>query len=92
MKFISTYSVRPGCLPKAAERFLKGEAQPPEGIKLLGRWHRCDLVGGYSLFECDDAALMLAYSVSWGEVLEMSTHPVTEDAALGAALAKQYGS
>ena len=92
MKFISTYSMRPGSLPSAAARFLKGDAAPPEGIKLLGRWHKCDLSGGFSLWESDDPAAMHAFALSWGELLEMSTHPVIEDAEAGSALAKQYGS
>jgi len=92
MKFISSYSLRAGCLPDAAERFLKGEAAPPEGIKLLGRWHKCDLSGGFSLWESDDPAAMYAFALSWAEVLEMSMHPVVEDAVVGPALAGRYGS
>lgn len=92
MKFISTYSIRPGCLPEAAKRFLSGQAAYPPGLKLLGRWHNCDLSGGTSLFESDDAAAMHAFSLSWAEVLVMTTHPVVEDAEVGTALAKQYGA
>lgn len=92
MKFISTYSVRPGCMPAAAKRFLNGEANYPAGMKLLGRWHNTDLSGGTSLFESDDPAAMHAFSLAWGELLTMSIHPVVEDAEVGAALAKQYGS
>ena len=91
MKFISTYSLRPGCLPEAATRFLAGVAQPPAGITLLGRWHKADLSGGYSLWEGDDAAKMYEFSLIWADVLEMSTHVVVEDAEAGPALAKKYG-
>jgi len=91
MKFISTYSLRPGCQPEAARRFLSGKAIPPASIKLLGRWHKCDLTGGVSLWESDDAAAMYAFALSWGEYLESSTCPVVEDAEAGAALAAQYG-
>lgn len=91
MKFISTYSLRPGCIPEAAKRFLSGQAEPPEGIKILGRWHRCDVRGGVLIMECDDAAAMHSFALSWAECLEMSMHPAVEDAELGAALAKQYG-
>ncbi|MCC7499180.1 MAG: DUF3303 family protein [Bryobacterales bacterium] len=92
MKFISTFSIRPGSHPSAAARFLKGDTAPPVGIKLLGRWHKCDLSGGVSLWESDDPAAMYAFALSWAEVLEMTTYPVVEDADAGAALAKQYGS
>ena len=92
MKFISTYTLRPGSLSSAATRFLKGDATPPPGLKLLGRWHRCDLSGGFSLWESDDPAAMYAFGLSWAEELQMTTHVVVEDAEAGAALAKRYGS
>jgi len=38
MKFMSTWSVRPGCIEDAATRFLSGKAEPPKGVKILGRW------------------------------------------------------
>jgi hypothetical protein len=91
MKFISTYSVRPGCMQEAASRFLSGKAQPTTGIKLLGRWHNTDLSGGFSLSETDDPAAAFAFSAEWSDVLEMHTYPVIEDAEAGPALAKRYG-
>ena len=91
MKFISTYSVRPGCVQEAAARFLSGKAQPTAGVKLLGRWHNTDLSGGFALVETDDAAAAYAFSVEWSDVLEMHTYPVVEDAEAGAGLAKRYG-
>ena len=91
MKFISTFSVRPGCWQEAASRFLSGKAQPPEGIKLLGRWHNTDLSGGYSLVETNDPAKAYEFSAQWSDVLEMHTHPVVEDAEAGSGLAKRYG-
>jgi Protein of unknown function (DUF3303) len=92
MKFLSTFSVRPGCWQEAASRFLAGKGQPTQGVKLLGRWHNTDLSGGFSLIETDDPAAAYAYSVQWSDVLEMHTHPVIEDADAGPALAQRYGS
>jgi len=91
MKFISTYSVRPGCWQEAASRFLAGKAQPSAGAKLLGRWHKTDGSGGVSLIETDDPAAAYAFSLEWSDVLEMHTQPVVEDAEAGPALAKRYG-
>jgi hypothetical protein len=91
MKFISTYSIRAGCWPEAASRFLSGQGQPPAGIKLLGRWHRCDGSGGWSLFEADDAAAIQRYSSRWSDVLEIHTHPVVEDQDAAAGLSERYG-
>ena len=91
MKFMSTFSVRPGCWPEAASRFLSGKGQTPPGIKLLGRWHRTDHGGGVSLFETDDAALAYSYSAEWADVLEIATHPVVEDTDAAAGLARRDG-
>lgn len=91
MKFLSTFSVRPGCTQEAASRFLAGKAQPPQGVTLLGRWHSTDLSGGFSLYETDDLAKAYAFAVEWSDILEMHTHPVIEDAEAGPALAQRYG-
>jgi hypothetical protein len=91
MKFISTFSVRPGCQQEAATRFPAGKGQPAKGVTLLGRWHNTGLSGVYSLVETDDPAAAYAFSLEWSDVLEMHIHPVIEDAEAGPALAQRYG-
>jgi Protein of unknown function (DUF3303). len=91
MKFIAMYSIRPGCLPEAAKRFLQGKATPPAGLKLLGRWHKTDGSGGFSLFESDNPSLMYEFTMSWADVLESHGSAVVEDAEAGPILAKIFG-
>ncbi len=91
MKVMSVYSIRPGCVASAAKRFVAGEATPPAGIKLLGRWHKSDGSGGYSLFEADSLAVLYEFAVSWAEVLEIHSTAVIEDAEAGPVLAKVFG-
>lgn len=91
MKVMSVYSIRPGCVAGAAKRFLAGEATPPAGIKLLGRWHKSDCSGGYSLLEADNLAVLYEFAASWSEVLEIHSIPVLEDGEAGPALAKVFG-
>jgi hypothetical protein len=90
MKFISVYSIPPGCLKEAASRFLKGEATPPAGIKLLGRWHRSDASGGYSLFEADSPAVMYEFAATWADVLDLHSNMVLDDSEAGPVLAKVF--
>ncbi len=93
MQFMNVWKIRPGCMEAAAKRFLEtGGAPMPEGVKLLGRWHAADLSCGYSLSETDDPAAAYRLSVTWGDVLEMETHPVVGDETAGAALAARFGS
>lgn len=91
MKFISTYKFRDGAHSGAAKAFLSGGAQPPEGAKLLGRWHAADGSGGFSLMETDDPATAYQLSLEWSEFLSITTVPVLEDAEVGPILAKVFG-
>jgi len=91
MKIFSSYTLRPGCVAEAAKRFLEGKATLPAGLKLLGRWHKTDGSGGYSVIEADSLATVSEFSISWADVLELHDHVVIEDAELGQALAKVFG-
>ena len=91
MKFMSTYSIRPGCMPEAAKRFLSGKAVPPAGVKLLGRYHKIDGSGGFTLSETDDPAKLYEFAASWGDVLEVHSHVVIEDADAGPVLGRVFG-
>lgn len=90
MKFMAIWSVRPGCWPETAQRFLSGKGQPPAGVKLLGRWHKADLSGGCTLTETDDAAAAYAFAAEWADILDLQIHPVVEDAEAGPTLAARY--
>jgi Protein of unknown function (DUF3303) len=91
MKFLATWSVRPGCVQEAASRFLAGKATVPHGAKLLGRWHKADGSGGVSLVETDNPSLLYENAAEWMDVLEIQSHAVVEDAEAGPILAKVFG-
>ncbi len=91
MKFISSYTFRTGCQPEAAKRFLDGKANPPAGLKLLGRWHKTDGTGGYSLLESDNPTAMYEFSIYWADLLEIHSTAVVDDSEAGPVLAKLFG-
>lgn len=90
MRFMTTWAFPTGNIPEAAARFLAGQAAPPAGVKLLGRWHKTDCSGGFVLVECDDPALLYADAVKWGDLLELHTTPVLEDGDVGPLLASRF--
>jgi hypothetical protein len=90
MKFMSTYSIIPGTVQELAEKFLAGEAAPTPGVTLLGRWHKADCSGGFSLYETDNAALLHLGAAKWADLLDITIVPVIEDAEAGANLAAIY--
>lgn len=90
MKVMSLYSIRPGCVKEAVTRFLGGKANPPAGVRIVGRWHKTDSSGGYTLMESDNATAMFEFAASWSDVLEIHSTIVIEDAEAGPVLAKVF--
>lgn len=92
MKYLTSWTVAPGAVQEAVERFLAGEGAPPEGVTLLGRWHRIDGSGGFTLVETDRPEQLYRNAVTWSEVLDFETYPVIEDAQVGTVLGDVFKS
>lgn len=90
MKFMSTWTVLPRTLKETVNRFLAGQGQPPEGVTLVGRWHKADLSSGYVLFETSNPGAFYESAAVWADLLEIHTVPVIEDADAGPILAKVF--
>jgi hypothetical protein len=91
MKFVSTWSLRGTVIPETVRRFLAGGGNPPAGVTLLGRWHKADASGGFSLYETSNPAALFAHAAEWAPYLEIEVSPVLEDAEVSPVLAKLYG-
>jgi hypothetical protein len=91
MKFMTTWSAKPGALREAVKRFLATQAAPPPGVTLLGRWHNTDLSGGFSLIETSDPKASFESAALWADLLDFKTHGVIEDAEAGQIYAKVFG-
>ncbi|HTJ29292.1 MAG TPA: DUF3303 family protein [Acidobacteriaceae bacterium] len=90
MKFLSTWSIRPGCVETAVQRFLAGQAGSIPGLTVLGRWHKADGSGGFTLTETDNPSFVYEYVAKWIDVLEVHSSVVLEDAEAGPILAKTF--
>jgi hypothetical protein len=90
MKFMSTWALVPGTVQEAVDRFLAGDAAPPEGVTLLGRWHNVDCSGGYSLYETDNLAALHKGALRWADLLEINTVAVIEDVEAGPNLTSVF--
>lgn len=77
MKFIVTWSVAPEQQKQAVARFLETGGQPPNGVKLLGRWHAPGK--GYVLAETDDCKALHEWTARWLDLLTFVTTPVLDD-------------
>lgn len=86
MRFISTWTFPPGQLNAAIKRFLESGGKPPEGVKMLGRWHGMD-GRGFAIAEATDTKAMYQWYVEWADVLDLTVTPCVEDAEMGPILA-----
>ena len=90
MTFMSTWTVLPGTLREAIDRFLGGVGNPPDGVKLISRWHKADCSGGFVLFETNNIAAFYESAAVWADVIEVHTFPVLGDAEAGPVLTKLF--
>jgi hypothetical protein len=67
---------------KGSNDFRKPEGAPPQGVKLLGRWTRADLGGGFDLLETDDPKQLAEFSFTWSDLMELKITPVLDDQEL----------
>lgn len=81
MKFMLTFAITPDKTARneAISRFMKTGGQPPQGVRLLGRWTRADFSGGYFLLESEDSGALTALALQWSDLMEVEIVPVVDD-------------
>lgn len=48
----------------------------PEGLRYVGSWVEANLDRCFQVMECDDARLLQAWVLSWGDLVEFEILPV----------------
>lgn len=90
MRVMVAWSLLPGSAQEAMGKFLAGAAAPAEGVQLLGRWHRMDGTGGYSLYETDQPAQLYRGIVRWADLLDFDVQVVMEDGEVAPVIADEF--
>lgn len=70
------------------ERFVHTQAEPPEGVTVLGRWHRTDGTGGFMVVEAHSMQPVTEFAYDWNDLLFLEFVPVVDDAGLLAVIEK----
>src|SRR5258706_8717495 len=86
MKFMVTWTVPQGTFNAAVARFLETGGAPPEGVKMLGRWHGMD-GKGFAISESTDPKAMYRWGAQSADLLPLAVTPCLEDAATGEVMA-----
>jgi hypothetical protein len=88
MLFAVSWKGLPQVRNAATERFLKTGGRPPEGVKLIGRWHNIGQISGVAVAEADDPLLMSKWALDWNDLFEMEVRPVATDEQVGPIMAE----
>jgi len=85
------WKTRPGTYKPAVESFLSKGGPVPPGIKTVGRWHSPGSTLGWHLVEGNDMTALAQHVAEWGDLLDLETYPVIEDAEAASAASKVFG-
>lgn len=86
MKFMITYEYTPDRRGVAIERFRQTQGVPPEGVSLLGRWHRVAGNAGFLLVESEEGQAVADLILGWSDILSFDVMPVVDDDELAELL------
>ncbi|NBA97370.1 DUF3303 domain-containing protein [Pseudomonas sp. R5(2019)] len=91
MLFIVKWRACPASRDAAIERFVRTGGLPPEGVKMIGRWHAVGSGMGFGVAEADDVTPVQRWALQWNDLLEMEVYPAMTDEQAGPLMAAAVG-
>ncbi|WP_250453421.1 DUF3303 family protein [Caballeronia sp. ATUFL_M2_KS44] len=91
MLFIVNWTALPEVRETAAERFLQSGGAPPDGVRLLGRWHGIGSIRGFAVCECSEIEPIARWAHEWADLFTLDVVPAMTDEQLGTVLAEAAG-
>jgi hypothetical protein len=86
MKYLVSWSLSQATYNATLARFLETGATPPQGVRLIGRWH--GMSGqGFAVAESDDANALYLWQAQWRDLLPIEISPCLDDAEAAQVLA-----
>lgn len=79
MTFVIQYSIRPEHRDAAQARFKATGGLPPEGAKMIARYHLAGGLGGYVIAETNTAEALGHWTQAWSDLLTFTVTPVVDD-------------
>lgn len=86
MHFMIIWTFKPEHSEDAIARFTETGATPPEGVKMLARWHDVSGRRGFAIAQTDDAVAASKWCYQWSDLLSFEVIPVLDDEQLAQVL------
>lgn len=72
-----------------ASKFASGEdANPPEGVTMISRWHDISAKKAWVVIDADDASKVQAWTGAWADYRDWETHVIVDDEEVGPIIEK----
>ncbi|MGY2189025.1 hypothetical protein D3C87_977520 [compost metagenome] len=91
MLFIVSWTISSANRNSAIERFLKTGGAPPEGVKMLGRWHAVGGAAGFGIAEASDPVPIQKWVLQWSDLMNMEVQAALTDEQIAPLLAAAAG-
>jgi hypothetical protein len=91
MIFIVSWTISSANRNSAIERFLKTGGAPPEGVKMLGRWHAVGGAAGFGIAEASDPVPIQKWVLQWSDLMNMEVQAALTDEQIAPLLAAAAG-
>jgi len=79
MLFMVHWTFGPEERDAANARFKETGGAPPDGVKMLGRWHSTAGGQGFCVCESEDSVAMGRWLQDWSDLLSFDVIPVNDD-------------
>jgi hypothetical protein len=79
MQFFVSWKIKPEHRDAATARFVETGAPPPDGVKMLGRWHFTEGREGFLIAESADAVAIGKWTHAWTDLLSFRIVPIVDD-------------
>jgi len=77
--YVATWNFKPEHRDVADARFRETGGLPPEGVKMLGRWHGIGTNKGVCVAESDDALAVARWAQKWSDLMSFDIYPALTD-------------
>jgi hypothetical protein len=68
------------------KKFLATGGMPPEGVKMLSRYHNVDGSGGFAICETDNAGALANWAIDWNGLIDIKITAILDDETMGGVL------
>jgi hypothetical protein len=82
MHFMVVWTFKPDHTKSTIARFNETGGAPPDGVKMVARWHDVSGSRGFAIAETDDAVAAAKWCHDWSDLLSFEVIPVLDDEQL----------